>query len=297
MPTPPTSPAAGPGTPAPPARGWTPERKAGFLDHLAARGNVRLACAQVGLSAEAAYRLRRRDPLFARAWAAALVLAQEKNEQVLADRAIDGIEEEVWYRGELVGTRRRYDTRLFLAHLARVDRQIATQTASQVESGSGNGDAARFDELLALIAGADAPAELRGWNDPLPLDRETVAERAAGVAEDAARDDLRNGSSGDTPPLEEWEAEQIGEDAAREARAAAEALWHAWRARAFTIVDRAAERPETPPAPPCAAPPAREAGFSARTMSTASTSALAQALAEPPRHFTPPPAPRRPQRR
>ena len=60
-----------------PARGWTPELKARFLDRLAAHGNARAACRAVDLSAEAAYRLRRRDAFFARGWAAALVLARE----------------------------------------------------------------------------------------------------------------------------------------------------------------------------------------------------------------------------
>src|SRR6478609_3787772 len=98
-------------------RGWTDERKARFIDSLAARGNVRLACRRVNLSPEAAYRLKRRDPVFARGWAAALVLAYDSGLETLADRAIDGVEEPIWHHGKQVGTRRRYDTRLLLAHL------------------------------------------------------------------------------------------------------------------------------------------------------------------------------------
>ena len=123
--------------------GWTAERRTHFLYELATCGNVRAACSHVGLSAEAAYRLRRRDALFARAWAAALVLAREASAEVLECRAIEGIEEQIWYRGEVVGTRRRYDNRLRLAHMARLD--------AQAESGSARDDAARFDELLACV--------------------------------------------------------------------------------------------------------------------------------------------------
>ena len=47
--------------------GWTPARRAQFLDRLAQNGNVLAARALVGLSREAAYKLRRREPLFARA--------------------------------------------------------------------------------------------------------------------------------------------------------------------------------------------------------------------------------------
>src|SRR6187431_302171 len=45
-------------------------------------------------------------------------------------RAIEGIEEEVRYRGEVVGTRRRYDTRLLLAHMARLDKLAEDEHAA-----------------------------------------------------------------------------------------------------------------------------------------------------------------------
>ncbi|QPC97764.1 hypothetical protein [Qipengyuania soli] len=41
---------------------------------------------------------------------------------MLADRALNGVEEAVFYHGEEVARRRRYDSRLLLAHLARLDR-------------------------------------------------------------------------------------------------------------------------------------------------------------------------------
>jgi hypothetical protein len=48
--------------------GWTPQRRQQFLAGLAAGLDVRGACAGVGLSREGAYKLRRRDAAFARAW-------------------------------------------------------------------------------------------------------------------------------------------------------------------------------------------------------------------------------------
>ena len=75
--------------------GWTPERRTLFLDDLATRGNVRAACARVGMSRDTAYRLRRRDALFASGWDAALLLARDSVAETLGDRAIDGIEEQV----------------------------------------------------------------------------------------------------------------------------------------------------------------------------------------------------------
>jgi hypothetical protein len=134
-------------TPALPERGWTAERRVRFLDLLAHHGNARAAASAVGLSAQTAYRLRRRDALFARGWNAALLLARDTGAQVLAERAIDGMVEEIWYRGELVGTRRRFDNRLLLAHLGRLDRMADQDDASE--------DAGRFDHLLACLAGEE----------------------------------------------------------------------------------------------------------------------------------------------
>lgn len=151
-----------------PARGWTPERKMLFLDRLAASGNARAACRRVGLSAESAYRQRRKDALFARAWAAAVVLGRDASQQVLADRAVDGIEEDVWHRGEVVGTRRRYDTRLLLAHLARLDALVTEEAAD---------DAAHFEDLLARIGGGEDDQSSRS----------RYVARAADKAADEAR--------------------------------------------------------------------------------------------------------------
>ena len=47
---------------------WTPEARRAFLERLAKTGNVSAAAAACGLSRQAAYDLRARDPDFARAW-------------------------------------------------------------------------------------------------------------------------------------------------------------------------------------------------------------------------------------
>jgi hypothetical protein len=131
---------------------FTPARRAVFLHHLAQDGNVRTACSRVPISAQAAYLARRRDAVFRAGWDAALVHSREHALQVLANRALDGIREEVWHRGELVGHRVRHDTRLLLAHLGRLDARC--QDARALDR------AERFDELLALVAGARFPAHM-----------------------------------------------------------------------------------------------------------------------------------------
>jgi|SRR5690606_15886817 len=64
----------------PPKRdGWNPARRRQFLKSLATTANVRSACMSVGLSRQAAYQLRKRDPAFARAWDSALQRARDRD--------------------------------------------------------------------------------------------------------------------------------------------------------------------------------------------------------------------------
>lgn len=244
--------------------GWTPRRKALFLDHLANHGDVRAACRAAGMSREAAYRLRRRDAVFARAWAAGLALAGEAAGELLACRAINGVEEEVWHAGRMVGTRIRFDTRLLLAHLARLDRMAECETAQE--------DAARFDELVAMAAGEAPPAEgLIEDDDGVPLPRETcinVAVKVAGeVAREAAMSALPETDDDDFDEDDEAALEAVDEQVeTAHWRAGAEtaALFDDWLDRAHAAVDRLL---------------ADEAPLCAGTLSTVSTSPLAHAAA------------------
>jgi hypothetical protein len=272
-------------------RGWTPERMTRFLDHLAHKGNVRAACWRVGLSREAAYRLRRRDPLLARGWAAAMVKAHDAGVEVLADRAIDGVEEPIYHRGELVGTRRRYDSRLLLAHIARLDKMLEDEAALA--------DAGRFDELLARIAGDNLPAELDSEDGVLPLDRERLALRWGEYACAAHREQNENEDE-DEETFDEaaFDARMDEEVAAyRRGLANGERQWDRWFGDVCTFVDRATGWLDEPPVPglPGGPPlPRRESNaggkfFEPRTVSDVSTDALARALAGPAKGFVPPP--------
>jgi hypothetical protein len=84
--------------------GWHPELRVKFLEALAQTGNVQASAYFVQRTRQSAYDLRRRDPDFARAWLAALVLAREEAQDKLQERAIEGIEEEIFYHGEVVAT-------------------------------------------------------------------------------------------------------------------------------------------------------------------------------------------------
>jgi hypothetical protein len=296
--------------------GWTRERKARFLDCLAEKGNVRVACGRVGLSQQAAYVVRRRDAEFARGWAAALALARENSVQVLAERAIDGVEEPVWYRGEFVGTRRKYDARLLLAHIARLDK-LVDQEATWADAG-------RFDELLACIAGERVASLIASDDDDvLPLDREMTMLRAGEEADFAVRHGEpaeaaeRPHEAGDDeePELVEAACEALEAariEAFRRGQQKGAARWDAWFDNACDYVDWIAGRLEEPveaglpggppleaaeqalPAPLLEKIASVAAGVSRAervgvpspcTLSTYSTSALARVLAGPPKRF------------
>ena len=78
-----------------------------------------------------AYAARRRNPVFAAAWDAALSIARERLADTLLTRAIEGNVEQIYKDGELVGERRLLDNRLGLAILRRLDRLAETGVALQ----------------------------------------------------------------------------------------------------------------------------------------------------------------------
>ncbi|AKH41193.1 hypothetical protein FHS61_001719 [Altererythrobacter atlanticus] len=140
------SPAAFPVPACPPL--FSPRRQRDFCEALSQHGNVRVACRAAGVSPQTAYRAKRGSEDFRACWDAALLLARDHAEAVLADRALNGVEEAVFYHGEEVATRRRYDTRLLLAHLARLDRMAEKME----ESGAGSPHGGGFDEALDALA-------------------------------------------------------------------------------------------------------------------------------------------------
>lgn len=107
----------------PPQTQFSRSLQAQFLRRLADSGEVRVAVSALPVSHQTVYRMRRACRAFAQGWDAALIVARQKAEDILASRAMHGVEEEVYYHGEVVATRRRYDARLLLAHLARLDRK------------------------------------------------------------------------------------------------------------------------------------------------------------------------------
>lgn len=94
--------------------GWTPERQVAFIEALAATACVDEAARHVGMSRESAYTLRRRPGAdsFRQAWELALNHAVARLADAALGRAMNGVATPIFYKGEQIGERRRYDERL-----------------------------------------------------------------------------------------------------------------------------------------------------------------------------------------
>ncbi len=130
---------------------FTKPRQVGFLRRLADCGQIRAAAKASAVSHQTVYRLRRACPTFRAACHAALLIARELAEDALATRAMNGTEEEVFYHGEVVAVRRRHDSRLLLAHLARLDRMAEREEVAAMVG--------EFDALMDAMALGDEAGE------------------------------------------------------------------------------------------------------------------------------------------
>ena len=110
--------------------GWTADRRRAFIESVAAGRTVEAACACVGMSKASVYALRLRDRAFALGWSGATLRSRDALADSLLTRAMEG-QVETWILPDgSEGSRRRYDNRLALGLLARLDR-LARQDANR----------------------------------------------------------------------------------------------------------------------------------------------------------------------
>jgi len=156
--TPTGAPAPDPETPLhPPLRasrrsdGWTAERQAAFLEHLADGVAVEHAAHMVGLTPASAYAFRRRaaGAAFALGWRAACLIARDKVADDLMARAYAGQTVTVVRPDGSEVTRHQYDNRLALHLLARLDR--LAESADDGDSRAARMVASEFDAFLTMI--------------------------------------------------------------------------------------------------------------------------------------------------
>ncbi|QFT78802.1 hypothetical protein [Erythrobacter sp. THAF29] len=104
--------------------GWTIERQLTFLRALASSHSVAEAARAAGMSRQSAYALRARlkgEP-FDLAWHSALRCRFDALAEIALERAMHGTEVPHFYKGELIGTSRKFDERLTVALLLMRDK-------------------------------------------------------------------------------------------------------------------------------------------------------------------------------
>jgi hypothetical protein len=103
--------------------GWSPFLRKLFLQVVAETGRVTFACECTGLSRTAAYALAARDPVFSAGWDAAAMLARRPIDDIITEQALEGVVETVTRADGATITRRRFDSRLSIAVLNRLDKR------------------------------------------------------------------------------------------------------------------------------------------------------------------------------
>ena len=91
-------------------RSWRPL----FLDTLRRTGNVRLAANNADVARQVAYRARDRSDKFRADWDEAIEEARELLEAEARRRAAIGVDEPVFYKGQVVGQIRKYSDNLLM---------------------------------------------------------------------------------------------------------------------------------------------------------------------------------------
>jgi len=181
-------------TPATRHDGWTVARQSLFLRELAASHSVKRAAKAARMSRQSAYGLRARlkgEP-FDLAWTAALRCRFDALAEAAMDRALNGVEVPHFYRGELVGTSRRYDERLTVALLAMRERVRGPQRFS-------SHPAAAFDpeDFGPLLARVESGPET--WREEIRAEREAEyaeeEEEDEGGAEEAGAEGTDGGAA------------------------------------------------------------------------------------------------------
>jgi hypothetical protein len=157
---------------------WTPRKMTEFLRALAASHSVTEAAKAVGMSRQSAYRLRSRlkGMAFDAAWDEAFHHSYCNLAHAALERALNGIEVPHYYKGELIGTSRRYDERLTVGLL-----RLLNSGGVVIVGGEGEAHGRRLERLLVTIeaqgeAARDQPGPMRPLADPLNLSPMSEAE-------------------------------------------------------------------------------------------------------------------------
>ena len=96
---------------------FTPKKQKIFINLIKTGESVTAAAEKCRISVRAAYKRRDSNAKFRRSWSEAVDFCVEAAERELRRRAVEGVDEPVFYRGAAAGTRKVYSDQLLLAYL------------------------------------------------------------------------------------------------------------------------------------------------------------------------------------
>ncbi len=135
-------------------RKW-PEK---FLIALSKTANVGAACRAASVDRTQPYSLRKKDPLFAEAWEAALDAALDVMEEECRRRGFEGFERDVYHNGEVVGKERHFSDTLAIFLLKAHRPMKFRERYSFTDETPASDPKQQADAIMALL----------GWNRAAP---------------------------------------------------------------------------------------------------------------------------------
>ena len=129
---------------------FTPNQRS-FLEIYADAGSLKRTCELVGITPQAYYQWMHGNRNFRMAFEAAKKMAIQSLEDEVVRRGKDGIEEDVYYRDRVVGTRLRYSDTLLMFYLNGNAPEKYRNRSSHELTGPGGGPVltvSLLDELL-----------------------------------------------------------------------------------------------------------------------------------------------------
>lgn len=138
----------------------TEENRQRFLATLKATGNVSASCAVINIGRTTAYEWKAADLEFSCAWDQALESGLDALEAEARRRAFEGVEEPVFYRGQVCGHVRKYSDSLIMFILKAYRHQFRDRVQVDV-----NELDRRFAEEMALLAAGGERAVSTGDSD------------------------------------------------------------------------------------------------------------------------------------
>jgi hypothetical protein len=178
--------------------GFSPERQEQFVEHLRATASMTDAARLTGISRSTAYNLYNSPDAgaFRTAVDAALDATQGLLEATALERAIKGQEEIVYYRGQRVGVRWKYDNRLLMS-LLRARNPLKYAPLNEIEgwlARRGIAPPADVDGALDRLAAAEAE-----WGRRLPAETVPAGPALAAPAEPPIQASISSTSETEPP--------------------------------------------------------------------------------------------------